>query len=741
MEKLIGIRRLHLAAFLVTGIGSVLIAQSALADELEEIVVTAQKRQERMQDVPISISVLSGDAIVGRSLSDLSSLSTQVVGVQSIGSDQGGSNVDFYIRGIGQNDFLDTTDPGVGVYIDGVFVARTSGGLLDLTDVDRVEVLRGPQGTLFGMNTIGGAISVFTKKPDFLDEGSAFIRAGERDRIDAGVTVNIPIIDQTFAIRINALTKNQEGYGTSLETGERYGGEGKDIFKIAALWLPANGVEVNWSGDYTQVDQTTRFSTVLAINPNTFVTQPQNQWALENGVAPYDQRWVSPSFYKNYATNQIVPPNDHEDIYGTSLGVNWTVAPGLLFRSISAYRESREETGLAFSAAPSAIGDQTVHETDDQLSQEFILSGKSLAEKLDWATGLYYLHEDIFSDVYLPLSFPDNPVGYDTNTTNRGGNTNYAAYGQATYQLTDRWAVVLGARESYEYKVDTLTVFANKFDAYLLPATVLEHSWDSFTYRAGLQYKIAPDVLAYTSIATGFKSGGFNGRAQSDVFIAFGPERATTTEVGLKSELLDRRIRLNLAAYVTNYDDIQTTLNVTDPVTGLVTNVIANPADARIKGLELDSSYLLTNYFRVDLGATSTSAHYTHILNGAQVTLSDHLPEVPVWSANVGAQLDLPAPTALATDGIVTVRLDESHKASYYDGAPNTPYNFEPHLDVVNGRLSYGPRDGKWSVAAYARNLLNHQYLLFHEDLYAFVYSIGTPAPPREVGGEIHYRW
>ncbi len=742
MEKLPKSRGSRLAAAVVAFvIGGLLTAAAVSADELEEIVVTAQKRPERLQDVPISISVLSGEAIAGRSLSDLSALSTQVVGVQSIGSDQGGSNANFYIRGIGQNDFLDTTDPGVGVYIDGVFVARTSGGLLDLTDIDRVEVLRGPQGTLFGMNTIGGAISVFTKKPDFTAGGSAFVRGGERDRIDAGVTINLPIIDQTFAVRINALTKNQDGYGRSLETGRRYGGEGKDIFKIAALWLPNDAVEVNWSGDYTHVDQSLRFSTVLAINPDTFVTQPQNQWAAANGVAPYDQRWVSPSYYTNYATNAIVPPRDLEDIYGTSLGVTWKISPGLQFRSISAYRESREETGLAFSAAPSAIGDQTINETDDQISQEFILSGKSLADRLDWATGLYYLHEDIFSGVYLPLSFPDNPDGYDTNTTNKGGNTSTAIYGQATYQITDRWGVVLGVRESHEKKIDTLTVYANKFDAYLLPSTPLEDSWNSFTYRAGLQYKISQDVLAYASASTGFKSGGFNGRAQSDLYIAFNPERATTYEVGLKSEMLDRRLRLNAAAYLTNYNDIQTTLNVADPITGVVTNVIANPADARIKGLELDSSYLVTNYLRVDLGATSTSAHYTSILNGAQVTLSDHLPQVPVWTANLGVQLDVPVPTPIAADGVFTARIDESHKASYYDGSPNTPYNFEPHLDVVNGRLSYGPKDGKWSVAAYARNLLNHQYLLFHEDLYAFVYSIGTPAPPREVGGEIHYRW
>lgn len=740
--KRLGMRRSRLALPVAAiTLGSMLMTAVAAADELQEIVVTAQKRQQRLQDVPIAISVLTGEAIAGRSLSDLSSLATQVVGVQSIGSDQGGSNADFYIRGIGQNDFLDTTDPGVGVYLDGVFVARTSGGLLDLADVDRVEVLRGPQGTLFGMNTIGGAISVTTKKPDFTQSGSAFVRAGQRDRLDAGVTLNLPIIDQAFAVRINALTKNQAGFGTSLQTGERYGGEGKNIFKIDALWLPTEGVEVDLSGDYTHVDQPIRMSVVLDINPNSFVTGPQNAWAAAHGVAPYDQRWVSPNYATNYATSQLVPDRDREDIYGTNLTVNWHVTPSVQLKSISAFREAREVTGLAFSAAPSAIGDQTIHETDDQLSQEFILTGKSLADKLDWAAGLFYLHENLFSNVYLPLSFPDNPDGYDTNTSNRGGNTSYAAYGQATYNLTDRLGITLGARESYEYKQDRLGVYATKFDAYLLPSTPLEHSWNSFTYRAGLQYKVSADVLAYASASTGFKSGGFNGRAQSTAFIAFNPETATTYEAGLKSEFLDHRLRLNAAAYLTNYDKIQTTLNVDDPVTGVVTNVIANPADARIKGVELDSSWLLTDYLRVDLGVNQTSDHYTRILNGAQVTLNDHLPAVPSWAGNLGVQLDLPAPTRFADDGVFTARIDESHKASYYDGSPNTPYNFEPSLDVVNGRLSYGPKSGKWSVAAYARNLFNHQYLIFHEDLYAFVYSIGTPAPPREIGGEIHYSW
>jgi iron complex outermembrane receptor protein len=722
------------------GLGALLFASSVLAQTatLDEIVVTAQRREQPQQEVPIAVSVLGADAVVGRSLSDLGSLGTQVAGVMIQPSYQGGANIDFTIRGIGQTDFIATDDPGVGVYLDGVFIARTAGGLLDLTDIDRIEVLKGPQGTLFGKNTVGGAISVYTKKPDFTTDADVFIRAGERDRLDAGFTVNLPIIANTLALRINVVTKNQDGFGRSLETGQLYGGEGKNIAHVAALWLPTEEVEVELSGDYTRIREPIGMSLVLSLNDHSFVTIPQNQWAVANGVIPYDMRWVSPSLYMNYA---IFNPGDNEDIYGTNLAVTWDLDAATQLKSITAYRNSKISTGLAFSAAPSEIGDQTVHENDDQASQEIILSGKTLADKLDWIGGLFYLHENIYSDIYLPLSFPAAPFGYDTTSLNTGGDSSYAAYTQSTYRLTDNWALVLGARESYEKKDDLIQVYANKLDAYLLPATHEEHAWDSFTYRAGMQYQIASDIMTYGSVATGFKSGGFNGRAQSPTFLAYNPEKAESSEVGFKSELLERRIRLNLAAFLTNYNDIQTTLNVVDPVTGVTTNVVSNPANARIKGLEMDSAFLITNFMQVDLGLDQTSDHYTRIQSGAQVSLSDHLPEVPSWAGNLGLQIDLPAATAAANDGEFTARIDESHKASYYDGAPNTRYNFLPSVDVVNARLAYGPRSKKWSGAAYARNLLNKGYLLTHDDLYAFVYSIGRPGPPRELGGEFRYRW
>jgi iron complex outermembrane receptor protein len=700
--------------------------------QLQEVVVNAQKREESAQDVPVAMSVVTSDEIVARSMQNLGALATQVPGVQLTKSDQGGDNAGFYIRGIGQFDWLPTFDPGVGTYVDGVFLARTSGGLLDLDDVDRVEVLRGPQGTLFGKNTIGGAVVVYTKQPTFKSEGDVFVRAGERSRFDAGLTANIPFSD-TLAIRFNALTRNIDGFGRSLEIDQHYSGEGKDVAKLAILWRPSDSLGFDLSGDYTRVRQPIAMSVLLNLNTQTFVTIPQNQWAVANGVTPYDERWISPSYDANYSVWDF---HDHEDTWGTNLTItkDWGTTQ---LKSISAYRNSKFLTGLSFDAAPSKMGDQIVDEDDDQISQEFILSGHTASKRLEWVTGLYYLRENIFNAVTLPLSFPANPDGYDTYTTNKAGNTSYAAYGQGTLHFTDKWSVDLGLRYSYERKADTIYVNATKFGVDLLPPTPLEHSWNSVTYRVALQYQIADSTMAYSSVSSGFKSGGFNGRAYSTFFITFDPEKAIAYELGLKSDLLEHRLRLNTAIFQTDYKDIQTTLNVEDPVTHIVTNVVQNPADARIRGIEFEADAAVSSWLLFNLAATTTSAEYTKLEPGTVVTRADHLPQVPSWTLNAGAEVHVPISAA----GILTARMDYTHKASWYDGAPNTVYNFEPSLDLVNARLAFGPASNKWTVAAYARNLFNHRYLDFHEDLMAFLYSIGTTAPPREVGGEFYFRW
>ncbi len=702
---------------------------------LEEIVVTAQKREQSLKDVPISVSAVTSEGLKARGIDGITQLADTVPGLAFTNSTQGGGNASFYIRGIGQSDFISTNDPGVGIYVDGVYIARTAGGSLDLLDIERVEVLRGPQGTLFGKNTIGGAISVITKKPTFEFGGRVRAKIGSRNRLNLGFSVNAPIVDNVFAVRVSGESIKQDGFGHSLFDGKLSGGEDNSVGRILALFLPSDDLEITLSADVTRMRGENAQSTMVAVNPNTFVTIPQNQWAVANGIEPFDERWISPDPDHNYAAYH---PGNNTDIWGVSMNVVWT-HDNWNIKSITAYRDLKTDTGIDYDATPFAF-DQGVKVTQNQFSQEVLASGNSFGGVLDWVGGLYYLKENGFSDINLRLSYAANPDGYDTDTTNDFSNESYAAYGQANINITDQLGLVFGGRYSYEKKENAIQTYAIKYGIDFLPLTKAEKSWKSFTYRVGAQYKF-DDSMVYASIASGFKSGGFNGRAQSASFLSFDPEKAITKEVGVKGELFDHHFDYSAAVFETKYKDIQTTLNVVDPVTQVTTNIVGNPADARLRGFELEGSMAPIDYVTLNYGVTYLDAKYTKLAPGADVTLQSKLAETPKWTLNFGAQLDLPASTGLADNGVFSARVDYTYKDGFYYGAQNSSFNYEKARSLVNARIAYGPDDGAWNIAGYARNLFNKRYNNYREDLLAFIYAINMPAAPRELGLELNFTW
>lgn len=704
------------------------------AQQVNEIIVTAQKRAQSIQSVPIAITAATGADLERRSATNIVDIVSKAPNVDVTTSSQGGSNAGFFIRGIGQFDFISTTDPGVGVYMDGVYVARTAGASLDLLDIDRVEVLRGPQGTLFGKNAVGGAISIYTLRPDATSfSGKALARVGEHGRFDVGGTFNLPVIKDILALRISGLTENQKGYARSLFDGHRMNGTKRQVGHATLRWTPFHSFSAELAGDYTHVNESEKIATISAINPNTFVTIPQNAYAIANGLKPYDNRFLS-SGYANYAGFH---PGDHENIWGTRLTLDWDLGP-LNLKSITAYRHLKVKTGLDFDGSPYALGDQSVDEREKQFSQELTLTGKFLDDKLDFASGLYYLGEKGFSGIYLPLSYVGNPDGFDTYTTNYYDNKTYAIYGQGTYHLTTALSLTAGGRYSSEKKIDTIETFANKFFIDLVPPTRQHDKWNFFTWRLAAQYDFSRNAMAYVSSATGFKSGGFNGRAQSvGTFLSFAPEKAMTYEAGLKTRFFDRRLLLNAAVFQTDYKKIQTTLNLTDPVTGVTVNVVGNPADARIRGAELEGQALLGEHFSADFGIGYLSNKYRNIVPGADISARDLLPDTPKWTVNVGAQYVANLPSTLMRDAKLTARLDLAYKSSFFFGAQNSQFNFQHGYTLLNGRLSYGSEVAGWNVALYGKNILDKRYATHKEDLIAFIYAITLPAPPRELGIEL----
>jgi iron complex outermembrane receptor protein len=703
--------------------------------ELGDIVVTAQKRAEPLQSVPVAITALGAEQLENRAISNVTEIVTKAPGVEMTTSSHGGSSAGFFIRGIGQFDFISTTDPGVGVYLDGVYIARTAGGALDLLDVDRVEVLRGPQGTLFGKNAVGGAISIYTLRPDSQDfSGKLLVRGGENARFDVGGAVNLPIVQDKVALRLSATSKNQDGYGKSLFDGQSMNDTDQLVARGALLFTPTADLSVELAADYTRVRSEAKMALVTAINPNTFVTIPQNVWAVANGIEPFDERWLSPGDYENYAGFH---PGDKADVWGVRATVEWDLGVAVL-KSITAYRDLDEFTGLDFDASPFALGDQWVDDDQAQFSQELIATGSSFGDRLNWASGLYYLREAGANDIYLPLSYAANPDGYDTFTTNDYVNKSYAAYAQGTFDVTDALSLTAGGRYSTDEKEDTIHTFATKFGVDLVAPLPQSADWDSFTWRLAAQYKFSENLMTYASAATGFKSGGFNGRAQSaSVFLAFDPEKATTYEIGMKGDFLNRRLRLNAALFRTNYDDIQTTLNVPDPVTGVTTNIVGNPADARVQGLELEGEALVGDFLTFDLGLSYMENKYVQIVPGADIDSSDKLPNTPKWTVNAGAQYVVPAPLGSIADGEILARLDYLYKSSFFHNAQNSIYNYEDAYSIVNGRLAYQSKESGWAVSLYGKNISDERYYTHKEDLMAFVYAIALPAPPREIGIEI----
>ncbi len=726
----------YLTSALALGTASAASAQmSSVSDgeRIEDIVVTAQKREQTVQTVPIAMSAVTANDLERRSATNITDIVTKAPGVEVTTSSQGGSNAGFFIRGIGQFDFIATTDPGVGVYLDGVYIARTAGGALDLLDIERVEVLRGPQGTLFGKNAVGGAISVYTLAPDAREaSGKVVARLGENYRMDVGGMVNLPIVTDQLAVRFSALTKNQRGYGRSLFDNQKTNGTDQLIMRGALRWTPSPDFYAELAGDWTHVDEQEKMAIVTAINANSFVTIPQNEFAVANGLQPYDDRFLSPGSYRNFAGFH---PGNKADIWGTRLTLSWDIG-GAEIKSITAYRDLTSATGLDFDASPYALGDQKVDDTQNQFSQELVLTGKAVGDRLDYAIGGYYLREKGFSGIYLPLSYAENPDGFDTYTTNDFKNRTAALFAQGTYKLTDAFSLTAGGRYSYEKKIDTIETYANKFFVDLVPPTRQSDSWKFFTWRLAMQYELSRDLMAYASAATGFKSGGFNGRAQSvNTFLSFDQEKAITYEAGVKSRLFDRRVQLNAALFQTDYKNIQTTLNLPDPVTGVTINVVGNPAGARIRGAELEGLALVGDGLTLDFSATYLDNKYRNIVAGADIDAADKLPDTPKWAVNLGGEYRFGVPLG-GEDTMAAIRLDWSYKSSFYFNAQNSVYNLQKGYSLFNGRIGIGSEADGWNLAFYGKNLFDKRYATHKEDLLAFVYAIELIAPPRELGIE-----
>ena len=429
-------------------------AQETGGSALEEVIVTAQKRAQNLQDIPIAVTAFSAADIERRNLSNIAQLAEFTPNVifdttTSISGLSSGAAV--FIRGIGQIDFGLTTDPGVGTYVDGVYMSRSVGGVLDTLDIERVEILRGPQGTLFGRNTMGGAINITSQRPGREFGGMAELTLGDFDRVDARAAVDLPFSD-ALGLRLTASSKQRDGYVDRLLVGDALGDENRQSFRASLLWTPSDRFELYATADYAQIDEASAGSVLAGVTqaPNVVVYNvfdaPSNVVPGFGAGIPYDDRFVTHDPDSTYADG---PTGTNLDIGGAALTLVWSLE-ALEIKSITAYRRTSGEFFRDPDNSPLVITHTSNPDYDhEQLTQEFTFTGEM--GRLEYVAGLFYLTEEGTDNVFVPLA---PSLGFITNLADID-NDSAAVYGQATWDITDRWRLTGGLRYTKDDKTFT----------------------------------------------------------------------------------------------------------------------------------------------------------------------------------------------------------------------------------------------------------------------------------------------
>ncbi|WP_417624837.1 TonB-dependent receptor [Paremcibacter congregatus] len=761
---------------------------------LDEITVTARKREENLQDTPISITAFSSAGIEARGISDISEIgefTPNLVFDNTAAISGSSSSAAIYIRGIGQIDWALATDPGVGLYLDGVYIARSVGGVMDMLDVERVEVLKGPQGTLFGRNTIGGAISITTKKPHEELEGYGEATIGSDNRTDVRFGINVPISD-TFMTNFSGSRKTRDGYVKNLlPGGPSLGGEdswsGRASFRI----LPSDNFEINIAVDGTREREDPAANVLIGVDENAFfplvangaipifndrhgLPMPSAVCADTSNAARlqdptcWNAQWIAgphttysthttPNELVNTVLGRPMEPKSDLDIWGVSLGMDWDINDDLTAKSITAYREVSGFWSRDVDHSPLLILQAVNDFQQTQFTQEFQLLGSAADGALNWIAGLYYFQED---GTHLDI------VELPGSVFNSGGsvdNTSKAAFGQATYDFNDKLSLTLGARWTDDKKIflpKSLVAQDNGLgipvgtevlplvDSAICGEAVATGDSDAvvaqknscitakvFDVHANLSYRWTDDFMTYASYSEGYKGGTFTQRvfpARPDVPSAR-PEKVKAYEVGFKSSFMDNRVRLNGAAFLTDYTDMQ--VNVTEQTPGTTSDqdigiITRNAAAAEIKGVELELTAVPTDELVIEAGLGYLDAQYTDInaeAASAGLTQDHLLVNTPEWSLNMAVGYTI----ALGSDWTVTPRVDYSYTSKIANDAKNTNLLIQPGLSLLNAAFIFEDEDSNWKVKLGVRNLTDQTYLVAGDNSTDGVFE-GVYARPRE---------
>ena len=713
-----------LACFASTGLSMTGIANAqndALGNETAEealvadkVIVTARRKDENLQDVPLSVTVFDADSLEAKNISNIRDLNTQVPNI-TIGAAGGfgGATSSIFMRGIGQDRSASVAEPGVGIYVDGVFLGQADGGLLDLVDVERVEVLKGPQGTLFGKNAIGGLLHYISKKPEQDYFGDVKFTTGSFNRLDVEGAVNIPINDKV-AVRVSALSKNRDGHVEDIfdplnpvdvgDIGTRAG-------RFQLRLQPNDQWDINFSADYTKMDNNGTPSSTIAGNPDAFPA------LVFDGAGPPIAVDTLGNLFPDsvpvptgdlYTTRLSANTSTDFEGYGLNLTTEYEISENATLKSITAYRSFDSVYVVDFDASAGVLRDETVTRTHNQFQQELQILGTVLDDQISYVAGAFLFSKNpVDNRVQRRETLGgENLLNFDIETES------YALYGEVENNFTDQFSLAAGVRGTWEEGM----INAERNGT----AGSTSEEWDSFDYRITGRYRPNESTMLYASVSTGFKSGGFNDRdpnpaEEFDGLVPFDPEEATSYEVGLKTGSADGRFTLNLAGFVTEYTNLQ----LPQILPGFDDVVVGNIGEAQIDGIEADFFYEFTENFRVNgavgwMDARITDGRTADGTENSEQPTGTQLGRSPDLSYSIGGEFinDLDSGATLST------RADWGWKGDHRTLSPVTNGVMQDAYGLLSGRITYTTASGDISVSLFGTNLTDEEYLVGGLDLF-----------------------
>ncbi len=802
-------------------------AQDAAADDDNttnpEIVVTAQFRETKLQDTPIAITAVNAEMLERRGQTDITQVASQAPNVTLRPQPQnGGSGLIAFIRGVGQTDFNYALDPGVGVYIDDVYIPTLSSSLLELIDLERIEILRGPQGTLAGKNAIGGAIKLFSAKPKGDNSGSLSVGYGSYNSLNIRGMADIKVTDD-LAIRFSGMSRSSDGYVAMLDYGLTHpnsnvrgnnargrgnpdysmmGGQNVTAIRGALKWTPTSQLEVNISGDYTRENSEaipvvliaagavapagTTFNPQSIGSSSSFTGSGNNPWLVGKNGQPvnmscafvpagvygcdtggnllgYDPRFVSYSNFMDAAASTtqapfkpyFALPITKFNGWGVHGSLSYDLNDNINLLYIGSYRAYTSKFGQDQDGTPIPVAQLDNELNHHAWSSEVRLNFKAGDGLLEGTVGGFYLSQKGTYTARVDLNYV-SPVIDFIHGPDATPSTTKALFGTVTLHPVENMSLTGGLRYTKDKK--DYTYFRSNPDGslpngfncfvpgqggvfsepncllagiYNVTGTFKGDRWD---YRLVADYRFSSEFLAYASFSTGFKGGGVNPRPfVSDQALPFNPETLKTYEVGFKADLLDRKVRLNGAAFLNKYSDI-TLGKLVCPESSLPSPCLrpANIGSADVKGIELEATIHPAAGFTLDGSFSYLDFKYTTpctggALVGSAIPCTGITPYTPKTNYSFGVQYDYQMGA-----GMVTIRFDGSYQGKMYTTSENTSWSLVDSRFIGNGQVSWTSPDKDWKVTAEVKNIFNKYYFQSVSDVTTSLGIVsGVPGLPR----------